>query len=258
MNPRLLAATLFASLALSIARAADFVPPEAYPQDRYEQGWQKNPFTLKTAPQVVQHDSFAKDLALSSISGSEDKPTVILINTKTRERTVLRNGGDDKTGMTIKAIHSDGGRKECYVDVELAGEVASIHFDEKVIAASAVPTPAMPNNGGNRPGIQPGGVRMGVPGAPGGGPANVNPANGGMNGAINGIQPGSAASMANPANRNMPQTTAQATPPSTGLPPGVNIPVVPGQQTLAAPSDSAPIVQRRRFMNVPQPAVPGS
>ena len=39
-------AALFLLMSLrQVATAQGFAPPQAYPIDRYEQGWQKNPFT---------------------------------------------------------------------------------------------------------------------------------------------------------------------------------------------------------------------
>jgi hypothetical protein len=232
-------------LALFRAGAADFVPPQAYPAERYEQGWQKNPFTLKTAPPPVQRDSFAKDLALGSISGTSDNPTVVLVNTKTRERTPIRGFDDESNGMKIVAVQSEGARKDRYVEVEMAGEKAQIHFDETMIktasatAQAGQPNPGAPNTGGMRQGTQPGAMgaqRAGNPlathqTAGAAGMAPVNMAKG-----PTGIQ------------NNMPPP-----PVSMGLPPGVNVPVVPTQPAVPG-AEAAPIVNRRRFNNVPQPA----
>ncbi|WP_075089973.1 hypothetical protein [Verrucomicrobium spinosum] len=68
-----------------------FVPPEPFPAEKYENGWRKNPFTLKTAPVAIQRESFAKNLALGSMyDDAEGVTCVVVVNTKTRERTRLK------------------------------------------------------------------------------------------------------------------------------------------------------------------------
>lgn len=234
-------------LACASAWAADFVPPQAYPQERYEQGWQKNPFTLKTAPPAVQQESFAKDLALGSISGTSDNPTVVLVNTKTRERTPIRGFDGEANGIKIVSVQSEGARKDRYVELEFAGTKAQVHFDENLIkTASATVQAGQPKAGAPAGGaIQPGGQ----PGAAGAAR---------MGNSMQGYQPPTASTGGmNPINMAKGPTalpnTAPPPPVSTGLPPGVNVPVVPGQQPVAG-SEPAPVVQRRRFNNVPQPA----
>ena len=248
-----LASCFIAMLAGALA-AADFAPPQAYPRDRYEAGWQKNPFTLKTTPPVVQVDSFAKDLALSSISGTSADPVVVVINTKTHERTTLRSGTAKSEGqaMTIKSIHSDAPRKERFVEVEMAGQVAEIHYDENLIkVASAAAAPGAATN----PAMT--GGRAGAPNGVVTQPGVVTTLPGQPNAAVN----RSAASMNYaklPANVGM---TSAAPPPmttNTGVPAGVTVPVVPGQPAGSNPAEAAPFVQRRRFSGVPQPVAPSS
>ncbi len=93
---------VLAMLALAFGRTASaetaFTPPERYPVDRYESEWNKNPFTLKTAPIAVTKASFAENLAIGSYYGSKDKPTVTVVNTKTGERTRLQLRGGENGG----------------------------------------------------------------------------------------------------------------------------------------------------------------
>jgi hypothetical protein len=197
--------TLF-FLALTLCRgtAEDFTPPQAYPVSRYEAGWQKNPFTLKTAPPAVQKESFAKDLVLGSVYKIGDSTKVVVVNTKTRARTPLLDDIADPSGMKVKSVHLENTTKETYAELELGADSAVVRYDEafqKQMAAQqmqqmpqgmrpGVPSPAGP---GNMPMPQP----IPMPGAPvvspgsGGMPNNYSnrpgmpvPANGGSNALI--------------------------------------------------------------------------
>lgn len=108
----------------------DFVPPSNYPVERYEAAWKKNPFTLKTAPIAIERVSFAKDLALGAVYQIGDNTTVVVVNTKTRERYKLVNDQPSSAGIKVKAVYKKDSRKETYVEVEAGGEAATIRYDE--------------------------------------------------------------------------------------------------------------------------------
>lgn len=227
--------------------AAEFAPPQAYPRDRYEAGWQKNPFTLKTAPPAVQPESFAKDLALSSISGSEASPVVVVVNTKTRERTTLR-GGEAKPAdqtMIIKSVHSDAPRKERYVEVEQAGQVAKIFYDENLIkvAGAGAAQGIAGNAAAGRQGMAANGVAN-QPGAVTPLPGQAAPTGNRSTPPVNYAKLQPNLTSAAPGGMNPGNTSGAYIPPPQGFPGGAN------------PAESAPTVQRRKFVGVPQPPMP--
>ena len=149
--------------------AAVFTPPTKYPVDRYEAGWNKNPFTLKTAPAVVESASFAKELVIGAYYGDASNPTVVLINTKTQERIRLKKAQPASNGMKLESVNLGGARKENFAEVTLGSETSKIHFDDTYLrqmaaaeAAKAPPgqgqprPPPMPTNGQPPPGQPPG------------------------------------------------------------------------------------------------------
>lgn len=161
-----------------------FVPPQAYPVSRYEAGWNKNPFTLKTAPVVAASASFAADLAIGAYYGDAENPTVVVVNTKTGERTQVKKDKPAANGMQLVGVTlGSGGRKDVAAEVTLGKETAKLQFNDgyvkQLAAAEApkapqgqqqmhpqqgggvparVPVPIVP---GQPPGTQPVGVRPG-------------------------------------------------------------------------------------------------
>jgi hypothetical protein len=126
-------------LCLQLQAGERFLPPSAHPVERYEPGWKKNPFTLKTAPLPVEVQSFAKDLAIGSMYQVGNETTVVVVNTKTRERTILRNGDSAGNGMRVKLASIKDTRKESSAIVELGGQEATLRYDTsylKQIAAA--------------------------------------------------------------------------------------------------------------------------
>lgn len=106
-----------------------FVPPQAYPVERYEAAWSKNPFTLKTAPAVVENVSAAKDLAIGSHYGNKDNPTVVVVNTKTHERIRLKKGETASNGMKLNSVKLGATRKETTVEITLGSETAELTYN---------------------------------------------------------------------------------------------------------------------------------
>lgn len=123
---------------------AVFTPPQAYPASRYEAGWGKNPFTLKTAAPIAAQDTFARDLAIGAHYGAADNPTIVVVNTKTNERILLRKDQPAQSGMRLKSFHLSSTRNECQVDVVLGSEAAMLTYDSNYLAqVSAAETSRM-------------------------------------------------------------------------------------------------------------------
>lgn len=144
------------STGLASPAAEDFHGPEAYPVDRYVPLWNKNPFTLKTAPAAIQKESFARDLALAGITRIGDVTTVLLVNTKTREYLRLKNEELHASGMKVKTVNMKDTRSESSVEVIMGAETSVLKYDDGFLKqmAAQVPTPnAMPGNAPNNPGI---------------------------------------------------------------------------------------------------------
>ena len=156
--------------ALAQQDAAVFTPPKAYPVDRYEAGWSRNPFTLKTAPVIVENASFAKDLAIAGISGDTANPTVTVVNIKTHERFRLKLGQPGENGMLLHDVKRAATRKDSVVEVTLGTETSKIHYDNsylKQVAATATTrapqgSPQTPQKPGQPPGLP----RPQMPGQP--------------------------------------------------------------------------------------------
>ena len=107
-----------------------FTPPAAYNIQRYESGWEKNPFTLKTTPAVVTGPSFAADIAVAGISGDSANPTITLVNVKTHERFRLKTGGKAGNGMSVVRVRRGTTHKETVVEVSLGPEVNEVRYDD--------------------------------------------------------------------------------------------------------------------------------
>jgi hypothetical protein len=155
-------ATAASLLAQEAAAPPDsFTPPTAYPVARYEAGWGKNPFTLKTAPAVVASVSFAKDLAIAGISGDTGNPTVTIVNTKTHERFRLKLGQPADNGMLLRDVKRAASRKDSFAEVVLGGETSKLTYDSSYLtqvastSAARAPAPGAPNAPNVRLPIQP-------------------------------------------------------------------------------------------------------
>lgn len=114
-----------------------FVPPQAYPMDRYEASWAKNPFTLKTAPAVIDNVSFAKDLAIGAHYGDKENPTIVIVNTKTHERTRLKKGETAANGMKINSFKLGDTRKQTTVEVTLGTESSELSYSSEYLSQVA-------------------------------------------------------------------------------------------------------------------------
>lgn len=174
---------------------AVFTPPQAYPVDRYEAAWSKNPFTLKTAPAVVENISFAKDLAIVSHYGDKANPTIVIVNTKTHERTRLKQGETASNGMKLLSFKLGQTRKETTVEVVLGSETTELKYNSEYMGQMA----ASGGGGGAKPAV-------GVPGNPSMRPGGVP---------IPGLNPGM-----NPGMQQRTMPGANGAPPKIQLPNG--------------------------------------
>lgn len=210
------------------ASAAPFAEPKPHPISRYEAGWEKNPFTLKTAPPAIIKESFAKDLALAGLLRAGDDVIVRLVNTKTRDITRLKNNEPGPGGIRVKSAHFEGRQGDMFVELERDKETpVVVRFDEAFIRQMGAQV------GAGKPGVNPP-----LPGRP------LAPA-----GALQTSPPSTAA----PATLSPNITGQSAARPSTV------VPTVPNPQlphSMASPANNIPTIQRRRLNTAPQPQLP--
>jgi hypothetical protein len=129
--------------------------------ERYEAGWQKNPFTLKTAPAPPQRENWAKDLVLGGVStfDSGDRLEVVVVNSKTHQRTKLNNKNAVE-GMIVKSVDSHAIHNDTTAVVEMKDDqfqpTATLKYDDTVLKSMA----GAPNGVPPVPGVP------GLPGTP--------------------------------------------------------------------------------------------
>ena len=174
---------LMAGPARAQQEATLFQPPVPYDVQRYEAGWNKNPFTLKTAAPVVEQASFAADLTIGTYFGDSADPTIVIVNTKTNERTSLKQGRPAANGMKLSSVNLGASRKDVLAQVTLGTETADIRYNDTYVkqmaAAETTKAPPMQQS------IQPGGqLKIPTPqnpsqpgrvSPPGGAPATAPP-----------------------------------------------------------------------------------
>lgn len=158
------------TLVLTIAgaqaqEAMTFQAPRPYDAQRYEAGWSKTPFTLKTIPVAMEQASFAKDLAIGSYYGDTENPTVVVVNTKTGERTRLQQGRPAANGMMLKNFKHGSGRKDAVAEVTLGPETTQLHYNDDYVRQIAAAEGA---RGATQGAAVPG--RTAIPGTPQGQP----------------------------------------------------------------------------------------
>lgn len=149
---------------------SDFSPPSAHPVERYQAGWEKNPFVLKTAPVVREQVSFARDWIIAGCFGEEDNPIVVLANTKTRERVRLKKGEPASNGMNLRSVTFTASLKDTVAEVSLGAASAVLKFDESYLKQAK----GQPKSQTTPTGRQSSGTLGGDPG-PGGGPVASTP-----------------------------------------------------------------------------------
>jgi hypothetical protein len=83
----------------------------------------------KTAPAVTKAPSFARDLAIGSMYQLGGETTVVVVNTKTHERTILRGSEPSFDGMRVKQASIKDTRRESSVVLEMGGKEATLYYD---------------------------------------------------------------------------------------------------------------------------------
>ena len=147
---------------------APFQPPQSYDVQRYETDWNKNPFTLKTAPIVTGAESFAKDLAVATYFGDIADPTIVIVNTKTHERTSLQKGRTARNGWKLGAVRFGTSRKDITVELIQVNERALLKFDDpyvRALAASAAPEAGHTNRPSGAPATEARKLSVPLPGS---------------------------------------------------------------------------------------------
>ncbi|WP_038159691.1 hypothetical protein [Verrucomicrobium sp. BvORR106] len=140
---------LQAGFLAGLSASEPWAPPSPFPEQRYENGWRKNPFTLKTAPVAIQRESFAKNLALGSMYDDVDGVTsVVIVNTKTRERSRLRGQEPGDNGMRVEESVIADTRRDSYAVVTMGGEKATLRYDEAFLKQMAAGGGASPTGAG--------------------------------------------------------------------------------------------------------------
>ena len=173
MKPKHWSCLLFLLGHLGVIQAEEpavFAPPQAYPAERYQAGWGKNPFTLKTVAPMAAQGSFARDLAIGSHYGASDNPTVVIVNTKTNERILLRKDQPAANGMRLNSIQLAINRNDFQVEVLLGAEAAVIKYDASYLGQLAA-TDA--GRAATKPAAAPGGKEIRLPPPPVQGPPQV-------------------------------------------------------------------------------------
>jgi len=137
---------LIAVRAYAQQEAMIFQPPVSHDVQRYEAGWNKNPFTLKTVAPVVEQVSFAVDLTIGTYFGDSADPTIIIVNTKTNERISLKQGQPAANGMKLSSVKLGTSRKDLVAQVTLGTETAAIRYNDSYVKqmAAAETTKAPP------------------------------------------------------------------------------------------------------------------
>jgi hypothetical protein len=136
--------------------AESAVIPQAFPRDRYEASWKKNPFLLKVAVIAQVKESWATDYALTSIANMNGTHRVSIKNKKTGESKRLTEGGTGDEEFKIVAVKLLPDRKSSSVEIAKGGETATLTYDPMMTA---------PQSRGAVPG-QPGVGRQSIPGVP--------------------------------------------------------------------------------------------
>jgi len=230
-----------AALATAALAQDQFVPPQRYPVDRYEANWNKNPFTIKTAPVALAKASFAENLAIGSYYGATDAPTIVVVNTKTGERTPLKAGAESN-GMKLKSVSIQASRKETTAEVTCGGETAKLRFDDAYVRQAAA-------RSGNQEPARGGLAQSNAPLTPGAipNPAAARVASPAMGGGV--------PSAGNPALALGGQTTPNS--PAFQRRTSLNGPVVPPSVITPPPSSASRVIRTapaRRILSAPPPA----
>lgn len=262
--------------ATSPSAGEDVAIPVAYPEDRYKDVWNKNPFMLKTAPVAQPKASWAEDWKLVGMSNIMGSVSVSLKNIKTNEFKRLKEGSADKDGFMLEKANFDRDRRNASVEVTKDGRKESLTYEDEMLAGPAagagIPQPGMipgrttmpgragvpgaysqPGKPGSIPGAAPGttGYRPGM--APGTNmQATLRPGVGGVAAPGQAVQPGSLNRNVSPAAGVLSGATGGA--PGTLSQPGVvggGVPVQPGITVPVQPNVPTPVSRRRQLIPPP-------
>ena len=242
----LISLLLIAVTAYAQQEVVSFQPPHAYDMQRYEAGWNKNPFTLKTAAPVVESVSFAMDLAIGTYYGDSADPTIIIVNTKTNERIRLKKDQPAANGMKLNSVKVGGSRKDVMVEVTLGTETAAIRFNDSYVkqmaAAEMTKAPATQQQTRQPPGAPSKMPLPPTPSQPGKGPTSGNPPANAQTIPVSPGRPGFAPpSVTRPAMNRPPTNVAQlGAAPIVPQATGVNgVPSGPPRRRLIVPTGNA-------------------
>lgn len=220
-----------------------FQPPVPHDVQRYETGWNKNPFTLKTVAPVAEQVSFAVDLTIASYFGDSADPTIIIVNTKTNERISLKQGQPAANGIKLCSVKLGTSRKDVVAQVTLGTETASIRYNDSYVKqmAAAERTKAPPmQQSRQQPGPPlkiPGPPNPSLPGkgsAPGTAPSTAQAA------PITPVRPGFV-----PPSGTRNAVSPPPSPPLVSPPAGTNAaPSVPMRRKLVGPVLNPPVISQ--------------
>ena len=150
--------TILSTIGNRVATASDDVPI-GYKADRYQQVWERNPFTLVTpAAPPVQPKLFDKLVLLSWLNDG-GKDVVFVQNTETNEVQKVTKEPNSNS-LRLVAIHKNADPKNAEVVLSNGAEEGSVKFRVESIAA------APQGQGGQQPSIPTAGTQNQIPGAP--------------------------------------------------------------------------------------------
>lgn len=125
-----------------------FVPPKAYELERYASALALNPFVLRTAPEPVRQGSLLEDWTLASVYGDVTRPTVVVLNMRTRERVRLRQDASNSHGIRLMSMRMGDRRKDMLAIVAYKGERVELRFNSEWLRQAAMgngtPPPTAP------------------------------------------------------------------------------------------------------------------
>jgi hypothetical protein len=218
--------------------------PQAYPMDRYESMWDKNPFLLKTVVAVQPKESFAKDYALQYVIASNGVYRVAIFNRVTQERVRLEEGKPSGEFRLLK-VNYDRDRNKTSVQIARGTETAEIRYDETVLSTPVTIQNTQALYAGENTGPDGSPIQGGMPGPMDGRQMQGQP------------QDGQVPVQQMPGGR---PGAPSAVPGRPGGPPGLPRPGMPGvpaapaaQQPGAQPAVPSSINNRRRQL-IPAPA----
>ncbi len=115
--------------------------PIHYGLYRYEPIWKQSPFMLETPLSTVVEDSFAKDLAVTSVSTIEGRTRVGYVNTKTRATNSATNQGPNDAGILVASVQSNPDPSKVVVEFSQGGKTAKVSYDPMTLEGK----PTIPN-----------------------------------------------------------------------------------------------------------------